>query len=186
MSQVIMHQTQVILENVTGDTLALLSMRRAVVLLLKGKATLVEADVERKIRSAERELDYPLVIRLVKYVWIPFPRLALSRKGVLMRDGDVCQYAGCRKTINKRNQITIDHVIPRSRGGDHSWENVVAACYSCNNHKANRTPEEAGMRLVRKPFTPDRAAIILLGKAHVSEVQRTRILDYANRKALGG
>lgn len=168
---------QVVLENATCDPLTLLSVRRAIILLLKGKAQIVRADIDRKIRAAEYEMEYPLVIRLVRYVWIPFPRMALSRKGVMLRDEEMCQY--CGNGARKRNPMTLDHVMPRSRGGKHEWENVVAACQGCNNRKADRTPSEAEMTLRRQPFTPDRATVILLGRAKLHELQREHILEYA-------
>jgi 5-methylcytosine-specific restriction endonuclease McrA len=88
------------------------------------------------------------VIRLLEYRRIPRQTRALSRKNILMRDRYTCQY--CQRTLPS-SELTLDHVVPRSRAGETTWENLVACCHRCNNHKGGRTPEEAGMRLVRAP-----------------------------------
>ena len=93
-------------------------------------------------------LPVPSVIRLLEYRRIPFQGRALSRKNILVRDRYTCQY--CHKTFSG-GDLTLDHVIPRSRAGETSWENMVACCHTCNNRKGSRTPEEAGMRLLRQP-----------------------------------
>jgi 5-methylcytosine-specific restriction endonuclease McrA len=87
-------------------------------------------------------------------VSVPYKRIMLSRKNVLRRDRMRCQYC------NGRDRLTIDHVMPKSRGGKDTWENLVAACTRCNNRKGNRTPEEANMRLLRKPFRPSHVMFI--------------------------
>jgi 5-methylcytosine-specific restriction endonuclease McrA len=90
----------------------------------------------------------PSVIRLLEYRRIPHQTRALSRKNILMRDRYTCQY--CLK-VSHAGDLTLDHVIPRSRNGGTTWENLVACCHHCNNRKGNRTPEEAGMKLARPP-----------------------------------
>ena len=139
--------------------MSVVSVRRAVLLLLKEKAEIVEA-AEAYLRSARIELPVPLVIRLVCYVRIPH-RLSLpvSRRTVLARDQYTCQYCG---TQPGRAQLTLDHVVPRSRGGETCWENVVAACGPCNRHKGGRTPEEAQMPVLKSPRRPRYLALTLL------------------------
>jgi 5-methylcytosine-specific restriction endonuclease McrA len=122
----------------------------------------VEA-AEAWLRSEQLALPMPLVIRLVYYVRIPRHfTLPLSRRTVLARDHYTCQY--CETTPGKAH-LTIDHVLPRSRGGETRWENIVCACAACNRHKGNRTPEEANMPLVRQPRRPRYLALTLLEEA---------------------
>jgi 5-methylcytosine-specific restriction endonuclease McrA len=159
--------TQVLVLNATYEPMNVVSVRRAVLLLLKEKAELVEA-AEAQLRSERMVLPVPLVIRLVYYVRIP-QRFSwpLSRRTVMARDHYACQYCGAQPG---KASLTIDHVLPRSRGGDTVWENVVTACGSCNRRKGNRTPEEAGMYLLRRPGRPRYLAITLLAGTSSPEV----------------
>jgi 5-methylcytosine-specific restriction endonuclease McrA len=152
--------------NAGYEPLTFVSIRRAVVLLLKEKAELVESHVERTLRAERGSYPYPLVIRLLTYIKIP-PRLSLpvSRRWVLRRDGYACQYCG-RTDV----ELTMDHVLPVSRGGQTTWTNVVAACVPCNRKKANRTPEEAGMHLRMQPFKPLYVALALVGSARENDI----------------
>jgi 5-methylcytosine-specific restriction endonuclease McrA len=108
----------------------------------------------------------PSVIRLLEYRRIPHQTRALSRKNILMRDRYTCQY--CHRTMPS-SELTLDHVVPRSRAGETTWENLVACCHPCNNRKGNRTPDEAGMKLARmpRPFSlhTSRDLMRLMGKA---------------------
>jgi 5-methylcytosine-specific restriction endonuclease McrA len=155
-----MHRVLVL--NATYEPLSIVSVQRAVVLLLKEKAELSEAAAER-LHAARTSLPVPLVIRLVYYVRIPRQvTLAPSRNSVLLRDNNTCQYCGA--TPGRAN-LTLDHVVPRSRGGDSTWDNVVAACRTCNIRKGDRTPEEAGMALRKRPGRPHYLAFLLLASA---------------------
>jgi len=154
--------SQVLVLNATYEPLNVISVRRAVLLLLKEKAEIVEA-AGAWLHSEQLALPVPLVIRLVCYVRIPRHfSLPLSRRTVLARDHYTCQYCGERlpKAI-----LTIDHVQPRSKGGETCWENVVAACASCNRRKGGRTPDEARMPLMREPRRPRYLALTLLEEA---------------------
>ncbi|HSR32706.1 MAG TPA: HNH endonuclease [Anaerolineae bacterium] len=154
--------SRVLVLNATYEPLNVVPLRRAVVLLLKEKAEIVEA-AEAWLRSEQLALPMPLVIRLVYYVRIPRHfTLPLSRRTVLARDHYTCQYCG---TEPGKAHLTIDHVLPRSRGGETRWENIVCACSACNRHKGNRTPEEAKMPLVRQPRRPRYLALTLLEEA---------------------
>lgn len=156
----------VLVLNASYEPLNIVSVKRAIVLLLKEKAELVEA-AQAKIRAERLQFDVPLVIRLVTFV--PIPRrlpLPLSRRTVLARDLYTCQYCG---TVPGRNELTIDHVVPRSRGGATSWENVVTACGPCNRRKGNRTPDEANMKLHSAPGRPRFVAVVMLGEASSHE-----------------
>lgn len=114
------------------------------------KAELVAEKKTRFIRTVSRSYPYPSVIKLLAYINIPYKKIDLSRKNILKRDNNRCQYCG-----KKAPDITLDHIIPRSRGGQDSWDNLVAACVRCNNRKGNRTPEEANMKLLSKPRRPN-------------------------------
>jgi 5-methylcytosine-specific restriction endonuclease McrA len=124
------------------------------------KAELVSAVKDRVVRSARSSMDYPSVIRLSSYIHIPFKKVILSRKNILRRDGHQCQYCGVR------TGLTVDHIIPKSRGGEDSWENLTTACLRCNNRKGDRTPEEANLKVKRKPVRPNHVVFLrqYLGK----------------------
>ena len=155
--------SQVLVLNATYEPLNVVSLRRAVLLLVKEKAEIVEA-AEAWLRSERMALQVPLVIRLVYYVRIPRRfSLPLSRRTILVRDNYTCQYCGRQPG---KAHLTIDHILPRSRGGETVWENMVAACGPCNRRKGNRTPEEAGMPLLREPSRPRYLAIALLAGAN--------------------
>ena len=149
----------VLVLNATYEPLSVVSVRRAVLLLLKEKAELVEA-AEAELRSEHVSMPMPLVIRLVYYVRIPH-RLSLpvTRRTVLARDHYTCQYCGRQPP---RKDLTVDHILPRSRGGHTAWENVVTACQRCNGRKGNQTPEEAGMSLLSPPVRPRYVALTLI------------------------
>ena len=133
--------------NVTDEPLSVVSGRRAALLVYAERADVVHPGDEQ-LRSERMVLAVPSVVRLRRFVRVPHQRhLSLSRRGVLVRDGFSCQYCGARAE-------TIDHVVPRSRGGPTTWENVVACCKACNAKKRDRTPEEAHMRLLREPYAP--------------------------------
>ena len=137
--------SKVLVLNASYEPLNITSWRRAVVLLLKGKAERLEYNV----RQVYHEFPIPTVIRLLYYVRVPYKEIPLTRRNVLERDRQTCQY--CHY---KGEQLTLDHVIPRSRGGGDSWENLVAACVRCNVKKGNRTPKEANMLLKSQPRRP--------------------------------
>ncbi len=124
------------------------SVHRSVKLLFLDKAEMVHDYPERKISTVSEDYSYPSVIRLRRYINIPYNKIVLSRYNIMKRDSKKCQYCGASQNL------TIDHVFPKSRGGKDTWENLVTACDDCNVKKGNRTPEEAGMPLKRKPFRP--------------------------------
>jgi len=111
------------------------------------------------IRTVSFEIQVPRVIRLLQYDRLPKQELHLNRRNVLARDGNRCQY--CARHFPS-HLLSVDHVMPRSRGGTTTWENLVCACLACNIHKGGRTPQEAKMKLVRRPFKPKRNPMLLL------------------------
>ena len=133
--------------NASYQPLCVVTVRRALVLALKGKAEVLHAN-GHLYRSESLEIAAPSVVRLTYFVRVPYrARASLSRRAVLVRDDFECQYCG-------RPAENVDHVVPRSRGGGHTWDNVVAACRRCNSHKENRSPADAGMRLRHVPRPP--------------------------------
>jgi 5-methylcytosine-specific restriction endonuclease McrA len=137
----------VLVLNASYEPINICAARRALVLVLKGVAS-AEEECLHAVHSARAVTRLPSVIRLLEYRRIPHQTRALSRKNILMRDRYTCQY--CLRALPGA-ELTLDHVVPRSRGGASAWENLVACCHSCNNRKGNRTPEEANMRLLRAP-----------------------------------
>lgn len=133
--------------NSTHQPLAVVPVRRALVLVLKEKAVAVESN-GIVFHSERLSLPAPSVVRLRTFVHVPYrAHAALTRRAVFARDGWQCQYCGAPAE-------NVDHVLPRSRGGTHTWDNVVAACRRCNQKKENRTPHECGLPLRRPPFAP--------------------------------
>ena len=137
---------QVLVLNASYEPLNITTWRRALVMVLKGKAEGLEHDSSRWIRG---DTMLPTVIRLRQYVRVPYKQLPLTRRNLFHRDGHRCQYCG-----SSADQLSIDHVVPRSRGGLDTWENVTTACLPCNVRKGNRTPREASMTLMGKPHRP--------------------------------
>ncbi|MFG2646097.1 HNH endonuclease [Streptomyces sp. NPDC048436] len=152
--------------NASFEPLSTVTLNRAVVLVLQDKAVVEQAHPGLRVRAAAVEIPVPRVIRLCRYVRVPFRRRApWSRRGVLVRDQHKCAYCGRRAT-------TVDHVVPRAQGGRDSWLNTVASCAMDNHRKADRTPEEAGMPLLRQPFepTPADAMLLSLGRHELAEL----------------
>ena len=146
--------------NASHEPLCVVSIRRAVVLVLKEKAEVVHA-TDGEMRSERETVPVPSVIRLTYFVKVPFrTRAALSRRAVFARDGHRCQYCG-------HGAENIDHVIPRSKGGPHTWENVVAACRPCNARKEDRFLDDTGMKLRRPPSAPRQRVWILVATGAV-------------------
>ena len=135
--------------NATYEPINVCTVRRAVVLLLKAKAEMLEQSRE-ELHSTSVTVPRPAVIRLVTYVRIPRDthRRKITRRAVFARDGWTCQYCGAR------SNLTVDHVIPRSKGGTSSWDNIVASCAPCNRRKGDLLPREVGMALRRQPRVP--------------------------------
>ena len=135
--------------NATYEPINVCTVRRATVLLLKEKAEIIERS-EYELRSTSTTMPRPVVIRLVSYVRVPRDthRRKITRRAVFARDRWTCQYCG------SRSNLTVDHVVPRSKGGESAWENIVASCAPCNRRKGDNLPRQVGMRLRREPRTP--------------------------------
>lgn len=141
-------QTPVLVLNASYEPINICGARRALVLVLKGIAK-TEEEQASTLHAARIRMPMPSVIRLLEYRRIPHQTRALSRKNILLRDRNTCQYCG---VVLPASELTLDHVLPRSRGGTSSWENLVACCHSCNRRKGNRLLNEiTDMKLLREP-----------------------------------
>jgi len=141
----------VIVLNAGYEFMGLISWQRAMILLFNEKVEVVK-ESDRVVRTVSRTFRIPAIIRLIKFIRQMYRReVPFSRRNILTRDGHVCQYCGREFGAT---DLTIDHIIPKVQGGVNDWTNVVACCRCCNIRKGGRTPRQAGMQLVRKPFKP--------------------------------
>ncbi|MFN2587403.1 MAG: HNH endonuclease [Actinomycetota bacterium] len=148
--------------NASYQPLCVVPVRRAIVLALKEKAEVLHHN-GMVFRSESLEIPAPTVVRLNYFVRVPFrARASMSRRAVFVRDNYECQYCG-------RPAENVDHVVPRSRGGAHTWDNVVAACRPCNSRKENRSPADVGLRLRRAPAPPHDSVWIVVAVDRVDE-----------------
>jgi len=141
---------QVLLLNLSYEPLKVIDWRKAITLLCLGKVEVIE-EYGRDVRSVSVAIRLPSVVRLLRMVKRPRHPVRFSRRNIYARDRYRCQYCGCKLPVE---DLTYDHVLPRSRGGRTEWENIVTCCVTCNRRKGGRTPEEAQMSLIRKPSRP--------------------------------
>jgi 5-methylcytosine-specific restriction endonuclease McrA len=155
--------TRVLVLNASYEPINVCTVRRAAVLVLKSRAEVLEKG-DGALHSERLDLDRPCVIRLVRYVRIPrdVHRRKITRKAVLARDAYTCQYCG-----REAPGLTVDHVIPRSKGGPSVWENIVASCAPCNRKKGNRLPREAAMHPSKRPGAPGPTVFIRIAAPRV-------------------
>lgn len=148
--------------NASFEPLTIVPARRAVRLVLDRKAEILEVDDQRAFRSEREEVPFPLVIRLVRFLHVPRRfRRQVTNTFLFARDRYSCQYCGRhRSELRGRQFLTRDHILPLSRGGGNTWDNVVTSCSPCNNRKGNRLPEEAGMRLLSVPSEPNHVHLV--------------------------
>ncbi len=142
--------------NASFEPLTMVPVRRALRLVLDGKAEVVEADGRRVIRSVTLALPRPAVIRLVRFVHVPRKfRRQVTNTFLFARDNYTCQYCGrSQRQLRSRECLTRDHLVPLSRGGTNAWTNVVTSCSSCNIGKSDKLPRECGMKLLSRPHEP--------------------------------
>jgi 5-methylcytosine-specific restriction endonuclease McrA len=157
-------QIPVLVLNANFEPINVCDTRRAIGLILTEKANLV-LNGRGEIKTVSRTFPRPSIIRLTKMVKRPRPRVKLTKREILRRDDYICQYCGQHTTY-----LTIDHVVPRHLGGEHTWENLVTACPSCNHHKGGRTLEQAQMRLPRLPDEPPTSAQYIFAR-HLKDNQ---------------
>lgn len=133
--------------NASYEAINVISARRALTMVCNCKAEITEPS-KHVVRTARQSFRLPSVIRLIEYRRIPHQNRSVTRKSILLRDRFTCQYCG---VVSVQAGLTLDHVMPRSRNGPNTWENLVTCCYKCNNRKGSLTPAEAGMQLLHKP-----------------------------------
>ena len=146
---------KVLILNQSYEPLTICNIKKAIILIYLGKAELILDDGRKNLRTVSRIYPWPSIIRLSRFITIPYKKVVLTRKNILRRDSFKCAYCG-RSDL----PLTIDHVVPKARGGSDSWENLVAACTNCNNKKGDRTPDEANLSLLNKPFKPSHIMFI--------------------------
>ena len=152
--------------NASYEPINVCTVRRAAVLVLKERAEILERSA-LELHAERMTLPRPVVIRLITYVRIPRDahRRKITRRAVFARDRWTCQYCG-----SERSTLTVDHVIPRSKGGESSWDNIVACCAPCNRRKGDRLPRQAGMHPRSKPKAPNAAIFVHVATPRVPEV----------------
>jgi len=148
----------VLVLNQNYEPLNVCNTRRALVLINGGKAEVLEHG-DGVLRSPSTAFRRPSVIRLIYLIRRPRPRVRLTRREIFMRDHFTCQYCGV-----KSKDLTLDHLIPRHRGGRHTWDNLVSACRACNHRKGGKTPDEARMPLRLSPAEPKATSLYLFGQ----------------------
>lgn len=143
-------QGRVLVLNQSYEPLTICSPKKALVLLYLTKAELIAENKSRAVHTVTKNFDFPSIIKLSEYKRIPYRQVEISRKNIFRRDGHRCQYCG-----TKSSPMTIDHVVPKSKGGKDTWENLVTACFKCNNRKGDVSPAEAGLKLRSDPSKPN-------------------------------
>jgi len=164
--------TPVLVLNQNYEPLHICNARRALVLVLGGKAEVLQEDSDVYLRTSTDDFTVPSVVRMMYLVHRPRPRVKLTRREIFLRDNYTCQYCG-----KVTHDLTLDHVHPKSRDGKHTWENLVSACKECNHRKGGRTPEEARMRLKKSPTEP-RAGAYYAIQRRLAERPRTDWLPF--------
>ena len=134
--------------NLDYTPIAVCTVQRAFLLVFLKKAELVKANSSYDFHTVDKTFSMPAVIKLSRYVNVPYKGVVLSRENIFKRDGFKCQYCGTEK------ELTLDHLVPKAKGGKTSWSNLVTACKSCNSKKGNYSPEEAGLQLSFRPYRP--------------------------------
>lgn len=169
--------THALVLNATYEPLCVVPDRRAMVLVLSNKADAVE-ESQRVMHSEHLAEPLPAVVRLIRYVKVPFHgHIPLTRRAVFTRDGGRCVYCDAPAT-------SLDHVVPRSRGGQHVWENVVSACRRCNHIKADRSVSDLGWRMRHAPFRPTGPAWRILGTGRCDPRWAPYLADFADNAGL--
>jgi 5-methylcytosine-specific restriction endonuclease McrA len=144
----VVNRESVLVLNQSYQAISICSVERAFVLVLLKKAEMLTENPGKKLRTIDSEFNYPSIIRLHRYVQIPYKKVNLTRQNIFKRDRNRCVYC------NSREHLTIDHVVPKAFGGRDSWENLVTACQKCNSKKGSLTLEQAGMEMRQEPFRP--------------------------------
>lgn len=167
-------EKRVLVLNLDHSLVAIVSPQKAMILLLMDKANCLSVYDLLQIRTVSRSFDYPAVIRLNDYKNIPYRGVMLNRANLFRRDRGECQYCGSKR------HLTLDHVIPRSKGGKTNWTNLVAACHRCNVNKGDKSPEQVGLILRTQPFRPTLSYFL----SEYAERQAEEWLPFLNSKVM--
>lgn len=162
---------QVLVLNADYSAINICTVPKAFLLVFLNKAELIAESDSAALRTVSRAYACPVIIKLNRFVNIPYKRVELTRQNIFKRDHHQCQYCG------KKSSLTIDHILPKSRGGRTSWDNLITACKNCNSRKGHNLPEEAGMTLRQKPFRPSFVMFVRDFSGKVNEAW----LPYLNR-----
>lgn len=168
-------EKRVLVLNLDHSPVAVVPVQKAIVLCLLEKANILSTYELLQIRTVDRSFDYPAVIRLTHYKNIPFRGVLLNRNNLFKRDNGECQYCGSKK------HLTIDHIIPKSKGGKTTWSNLITACNRCNVNKGDKTPEQAGLELRSEPFKPSLSYFL----AEYAERQAEEWLPFLSSRVVG-
>lgn len=168
-------EKRVLVLNLDHSPVAVVPVQKAIVLCLLEKANILSNYELLQIRTVDRSFDYPAVIRLTHYKNIPFRGVLLNRNNLFKRDNGECQYCGSKK------HLTIDHIIPKSKGGKTTWSNLITACNRCNVNKGDKTPEQAGLELRSEPFKPSLSYFL----AEYAERQAEEWLPFLSSRVVG-
>ncbi len=166
-------EKRVLVLNMDHSPVAVVTVQKAFILIILEKVSCLTYYESLTIRTVSKEYQYPAVIRLNEYKNIPFKGVLLNRNNLFRRDRGECQYCGSKKNL------TIDHVIPKSKGGKTNWSNLITACNRCNVTKGDKTPEQSGMMLRSKPFKPSLAYFL----AEYAERQAEEWMPFLSVKA---
>lgn len=166
---------KVLVLNMDFSPLTICSVNRAFLLVFLDKADLIEEDENQCLHSAHMTYSKPTVIKIKMYINVPYRGIVLTRQNIFRRDHNKCQYCGLM------NDLTLDHLIPRSKGGKSTWVNLVTACKTCNSKKGDLSPEKAGMRLSREPFRP---SYLMFLKFSMGTNMRSEWIQYLESNAV--
>jgi 5-methylcytosine-specific restriction endonuclease McrA len=167
---------KVLLLNLSEEVLGVISWMDAVRKIVRGVARKPYGHEETyEIRTSAGVFELPTAIVLVEYKHIPYKNAPLTAENLLKRDNNECQY--CGKSLSRKT-LTMDHVVPESRGGKRTWKNIVASCKTCNNGKDNRTPKEANMALKKEPRVPTRSILVFMVSESKNRKSWHRWLDH--------
>ncbi len=173
----------VLLLNASYEPLSVISQKRALSLLLRGRVETATDDV-LTINAGEKDFSIPTVLRLRRYIYVPRRSASWSRRGVLERDNFTCIFCGVHSGDKRsgkficKDEFTIDHLIPRSKGGQNTWGNTACACQDCNQRKGDRRPHEAGMPLLWEPKTPRVDYLVASGSVPTSWKMYLEVGEY--------
>ncbi len=153
----------VLVLNADYTPLSVCTTERAFLLMYLQKADIITAAEDKMLRTVQTSYPFPSVIKIKQYIHVPYKSVVLTRQNVFRRDNYCCQYCGATK------DLTLDHLIPKSKGGRSSWVNLVTACKRCNSLKGDFTPEEAGLQLKRKPIRPSYITFLRISSKYVND-----------------